>query len=144
MSDTPSDHHGACHCGRVKFRVRLSEGLASARRCACSLCRMRGAVAVSAKLGDITVLQGEEDLTLYQFNTGTAKHYFCRHCGIYTHHQRRSNPNEYGVNLACLEGLSPFDIADVPVLDGIFHPADKGGRPLVMGHLLYRPTTEAE
>jgi len=67
---------------------------------------MRGAVAVSANLNDITVTQGEEALTLYQFNTHEAKHYFCSKCGIYTFHQRRSVPTQYGVNVACIEGMS--------------------------------------
>ena len=60
----------------------------------------------------------------YTFNTGTAQHYFCSHCGIYTHHLRRSNQNEYGVNVACLEGISPFDFEEVLVIDGINHPSD--------------------
>lgn len=115
---------GACHCGSVRFHVRLQDGLRSARRCTCSYCRMRGAVAVTAKLGDLDVVEGADKLTLYQFNTGTAKHYFCSVCGIYTHHQRRSNPNELGVNAACLEGVSPFDFAEIIVNDGINHPSD--------------------
>ncbi len=117
---------GACHCGAVRFHVRLTDGLRTARRCTCSYCRMRGAVAVSADLGGLAITQGEEALGTYQFNTGTAKHYFCSRCGIYTHHQRRSNPNQYGVNAACLEGISPFDFAEVPVLDGVRHPSDGG------------------
>lgn len=119
---------GACHCGAVRFHVRLSEGLRSARRCTCSLCRMRGAVAVTARLGDLEILEGQEMLTLYQFNTGTAKHYFCSRCGIYTHHQRRSDPSQYGVNAACLEGVSPFDFDEVPVTDGVNHPSDGNGQ----------------
>ena len=116
---------GACHCGTVRFHVKLTDGLHTARRCTCSYCRMRGAVAVSANLDGITLLAGEEALSLYQFNTRTAKHYFCSKCGIYTHHQRRSNPNQYGVNVACLEGLSPFDFDEVPVNDGVHHPSDR-------------------
>jgi hypothetical protein len=85
---------GKCHCGKVRFRVRLKDGLRSARRCTCSLCRMRGAVAVSADITGLDVLEGADQLSVYQFNTQTARHYFCSHCGIYTHHQRRSNPNE--------------------------------------------------
>ena len=119
---------GACHCRTVRFRVRLLDGLRSARRCTCSYCRMRGAVAVSAKLSDIAFLEGAEALTLYRFNTMTARHYFCSVCGIYTHHQRRSNPDQYGVNVACLEGLSPFDFDEVPVNDGVSHPSDGGQR----------------
>lgn len=71
------------------------------------------------------MLRGQEALTLYQFGTGTAKHWFCRICGIYTHHQRRSNPQEYGVNLACLAGINPRDLGDVPWVDGVNHPSDQ-------------------
>jgi hypothetical protein len=56
---------------------------------------MRGAVVVSANLNGIAITAGEEALTLYQFGTLAAKHYFCSKCGIYTHHQRRSNPNQF-------------------------------------------------
>lgn len=119
---------GGCHCGAVRFHVRLSDGLRSARRCTCSYCAMRGAVAVSADLGDITIVKGAEALSCYQFNTMTAKHYFCSTCGIYTHHQRRSNPNEYGINVACLDGLSPFDFDEIVVYDGKSHPADNPSR----------------
>lgn len=116
-----------CHCGAVRFSVALSDGLATARRCDCSFCTMRGAVAVSAPLSGITFHSGEDNLSLYQFNTGTAKHYFCKTCGIYTHHQRRSDPNEYGVNLACLKGHSPFELSEIIVNDGQNHPSDGGG-----------------
>ena len=125
IGDRPVTMNGACHCGAVRFRVRLPEGLGSARRCDCSLCRMRGAVAVTASVGGLEILAGEDRLTLYRFNTGTAKHYFCAVCGIYTHHQRRSNPNEFGVNAACLEGVSPFDFERVDVNDGVTHPSDR-------------------
>jgi hypothetical protein len=122
----PGTLRGSCHCGAVRFEVRLSDGFRTIRRCTCSLCRMRGAVAVSAELGGIRFISGEEALTSYRFNTGTAQHFFCSRCGIYTHHQRRSNPNQYGVNVACLEGVSPFDFEEVPVLDGTAHPTDTG------------------
>jgi hypothetical protein len=78
-----------------------------------------GAVAVSAPLSGITVTKGEDKLTEYRFNTGTARHFFCSVCGIYTFHQRRSNPNEYGVNVACFENVSPFDFPEVTVMDGL-------------------------
>lgn len=122
---------GSCHCGTVRFEVTLSQGLHSARRCDCSYCRMRGAVAVSAPLNGITIKGGEDALTSYSFNTGTAKHYFCSICGIYTHHQRRSDPQQFGVNVACLEGVSPFDFDEIPVNDGVNHPADTGAARLV-------------
>ncbi|HEY6919201.1 MAG TPA: GFA family protein [Tabrizicola sp.] len=133
-------HDAACHCGTVRFRVTLPDGFRSARRCTCSFCRMRGAVVVSARLSDITFLSGQKNLTLYQFNTGTAKHWFCRTCGIYTHHQRRSDPTQFGVNVACLNGVSPFDFAEIPVVDGIKHPSDTGGPSRVAGTLRFDPS----
>jgi len=138
MDHSPITFEGACHCGTVRFSVTLPEGLASARRCSCSYCRMRGAVAVSARLDGITFHAGEDNLTLYQFGTKTAKHYFCKTCGIYTHHQRRSNPEQFGINAACLEGVSPFDFAEVPVNDGVNHPSD-GMPPRVIGILRFEP-----
>lgn len=118
-------HKASCHCKAVKFELHLPKGLDRPRRCDCSFCRMRGAIVASVTLDGIRILEGAEKLTLYQFNTMTAKHYFCSICGIYTHHQRRSNPNEYGFNIACLEGVNPFELKDVPVMDGINHPADR-------------------
>ncbi|SEQ87605.1 Uncharacterized conserved protein [Faunimonas pinastri] len=130
---------GACHCGAVRFRVKLTDGLHTARRCTCSYCRMRGAVAVSAAVGDLEILQGADALTLYEFNTHVAKHYFCSRCGIYTHHKRRSDPNLFGVNVACLSGISPFDFPEVPVNDGVTHPQDSGSHR-VAGVLKFIPT----
>ena len=140
MSDERKRHAAACHCGTVRFRVRLTDAFDTIRRCSCSYCRMRGAVAVSAALADIEFEQGEDNLTLYQFNTGTAKHYFCKTCGIYTHHQRRSNPNQFGINVACIEGVSPFDFSAVEVMDGVSHPSDSGAGPRVAGILRFEPT----
>jgi hypothetical protein len=63
------------------------------------------------------LLTGEEHLSLYQFNTRTAKHYFCRMCGIYTFHRPRTNPGIYRVNVGCLEGVDPFSL-EVGLNDG--------------------------
>jgi hypothetical protein len=100
---------------------------------------MRGAVAVSAPLDGLTVLAGADMLSTYRFGTMTAVHYFCSSCGIYTHHQRRSNPNEFGVNVACLEGVSPFDFEEVPVNDGVNHPSDHSSVTRVAGVLRFTP-----
>ena len=141
IENNRAQHEAACHCGAVRFRVRLTDEFNTIRRCSCSFCRMRGAIAVSAQLSDIEFTQGEENLTLYQFNTGSAKHYFCKTCGIYTHHQRRSNPSQFGVNVACIAGVSPFDFAEVPVLDGVSHPADTGVAAGLAGVLRFDPAT---
>ncbi len=139
MIAEPTAVNAACHCRMVRFEVRLSDGLATARRCNCSFCRMRGAVAVSAEHNGIQILSGAEALREYRFITGTAKHYFCSVCGIYTHHQRRSEPRQFGVNAACIEGVSPFDFAEVPVTDGVHHPSDRGpgAKPRLAGILWF-------
>ncbi|WP_272003530.1 GFA family protein [Roseovarius sp. ZX-A-9] len=114
-----------CHCGGVELRVRLSDGLNTARRCDCSYCARRGAAAVTAPLDGVEVVKGADLLTEYRWGTQTARHFFCSVCGIYTHHQRRSNPNEYGVNLAALAGVNPRDLGDIPWTDGVNHPSDR-------------------
>jgi len=72
----------------------------------------------SVPLGRLKVVKGAHMLTLYQWNTFTAKHYFCRVCGIYTHHQRRSDPTQYGFNVACIEGVDPFVLGDISIANG--------------------------
>ncbi|QSX42369.1 GFA family protein [Shewanella cyperi] len=118
-------HRASCHCGAVELELTLPFGVENPRRCDCSICRRKGAIVASVKLDGIRIIKGAEVLKLYQFNTMTAKHYFCSICGVYTHHQRRSNPEEYGYNLGCLEGVNPFDLGDVVTNDGINHPADR-------------------
>jgi hypothetical protein len=118
-------HRATCHCGSVELELDLPDGIVNPRRCDCSICRRKGAVVASVPLNGIRIVKGAEHLKLYQFNTHTAKHYFCSNCGIYTHHQRRSNPEQYGYNVGCLEGVNPYAIADVPTNDGINHPADR-------------------
>lgn len=124
---------GACHRGAVRFTADVD--LATARRCDCSLCRMRGAVAVSTTPEGLRILEGRDALALYTFGTGVARHWFCRQCGVYTHHRRRSDPGQIGVNLACLDGATPF-LPEVPVNDGVNHPSD-GAAPRVAGVLRY-------
>ena len=85
---------------------------------------MRGAIAVTSTPDSFRLAQGDERLATYRFNTNSAEHHFCSVCGIYTHHKRRSNPGQLGVNVACLEGVSPFDFDQVVVFDGQRHPAD--------------------
>lgn len=67
---------------------------------------------------DLIITRGKDKLSLYQWNTRTACHYFCSVCGIYTHHQRRVAPDEFGFNLACIEDVDPALFANVPMTDG--------------------------
>lgn len=117
-------HKASCHCGAIELELDLPEGIVDPRHCDCSICRRKGAVVASVLLSGLRVIKGEHTLTLYQFNTHTAKHYFCSLCGIYTHHQRRSNPHLYGYNVGCLKDVNPFLIPNINIYDGINHPAD--------------------
>ena len=132
--------NGACHCGSVQFTVRLPEELRGAR-CNCSICSAKGAVTVGVPTSALEVVQGEDKLTLYRFNSGVAKHYFCSVCGVYTFHQRRSDPDTYGVNVACI-GFNPYsDFPDVPVSDGINHMRDTGVARIA-GRLKFEPAPD--
>ncbi|NMV12990.1 GFA family protein [Vibrio parahaemolyticus] len=118
-------HRLSCHCGKVELELALPNGIEKPRRCDCSMCRRRGAIVASVPLNGIRIVQGEDVLKQYQFNTHTAKHFFCGECGIYTHHQRRSDPSEYGYNVGCLEGVNPYELGAIEVMDGVNHPSDR-------------------
>jgi hypothetical protein len=124
-TDILSTHRASCHCGAVVLELSLPEGVVDPRRCDCSLCRRKGAIVASVSLADLEVIRGAEALAVYQFNTATAAHFFCSVCGIHTHHQRRSNPEQYGYNVGCLEGVNPFDLGEVVTRDGVRHPSDR-------------------
>jgi len=72
----------------------------------------------TAGIADLIITRGEDKLSLYQWNTRTARHYFCSVCGIYTHHQRRVAKDEFGFNLACIEDVDPALFASAPMTDG--------------------------
>ena len=112
----PTILKGACHCGAVTFEADTP--IEPAKRCNCSFCRRRGAVMSPPFTRDkLRILSGEDDLVLYQFNTHVAQHFFCKHCGIYTFHQTRSNPQEWRVNLGCIDGVDAYALAS-DVADG--------------------------
>lgn len=116
-----------CHCGAVELDVTLKGTLEdTAHRCNCSFCRRRGALSAPVAYPDgLTIVKGADQLTLYQFNTHAAEHYFCATCGNYTHHRRRSNPNEYGINVGALEGIDPSELDNPSWMDGVNHPSDR-------------------
>lgn len=113
----PDTFTGTCHCGAVAFRVTLDGGL-TARQCNCSLCRRKGAIMGTVAKNRLEILRGEDKLSLYRWNTGVARHYFCSACGIYTHHQRRTDPNICGFNLGCVEGVDPSTLGEIEQVDG--------------------------
>ena len=102
MSKELLAHTGGCHCGAVRFEVDAPAAL-SVLDCNCSICRMSGYLHLQVPRSQFQLLQGEEALTTYTFNTGTAKHLFCRTCGVKSFYVPRSYPEGYSVNLNCLD-----------------------------------------
>jgi len=95
-------HHGGCHCGAIRFEVEADEHI-SADRCNCSICMMSGFLHLIVPASRFKLSQGEDDLVDYRFNTGVARHLFCRHCGVKSYYIPRSNPDGYSINVNCLE-----------------------------------------
>jgi hypothetical protein len=107
-------YEGGCHCGRVRFRVTAD--LDGVTECNCSMCAMKGFLHLIVPPERFELLSGADALTTYEFNTRTAQHRFCRHCGIHAFYTPRSDPDKVDVNVRCLDGVdltrvvvSPFD-----------------------------------
>ena len=131
---------GACHCGVVKFEAQLPELLVGSR-CNCSICAMKGAAMVYLPLADLHVTSGEDALGCYTFNTGVAKHWFCRNCGIHIYHQARSDPDLCAINAATLDGIDVYrDFPAIAVADGQRHSFDNGGVRYQAGILRFEPS----
>ena len=101
---------GSCHCGAVRFEIDTD--FPELTTCDCSMCRRRNASMVKVHESCLRLLAGEASLTEYRFHTRTARHFFCKVCGIYPFHRKRSAPDHYGVNVHCLHD---FDPAGIPV-----------------------------
>ena len=99
-------HKGSCHCGTVKFEVETD--LKVIKQCNCSICKRKYAKMGIEEKSKLKITEGENNLSIYKFGTEVAKHYFCKTCGIYTHHGTRSRPNYIGINIGCLENIDPF------------------------------------
>ncbi len=113
-----------CHCGAIEADIKILN-LDKILRCNCSICKRKGAVMSMVKNEDFKLTKGIDKLTLYQFHSKVAKHYFCSICGIYTHHNPRSNPSMTGFNLGCLDEIDTFELKEISTLDGNNHPLDK-------------------
>lgn len=128
---------GGCHCGAVRYEADLPEEL-RAGRCNCSICAMKGVAMVQIAQTALTITQGAEELSCYQFNTRVAKHWFCRNCGIHVYHQPRSDPTIYTLNAATIDGTCPYAaFPDIRVNDGVHHMKDHGGLTRLAGTLRY-------
>jgi len=103
-------YHGSCHCGAVRFTIETD--FPELTTCDCSICRRKNALMVKVPEDRMTIHSGMESLTEYRFHTQTARHFFCKTCGIYPFHRKRVTPDFFGVNVFCLDD---FDPQGVPV-----------------------------
>jgi hypothetical protein len=121
-------HTGGCHCGRVRFEVMAPAQL-EVGECNCSMCSKTGYLHLTVPKSRFKLLSGEDALTTYQFNTKTAKHLFCSHCGIKSFYVPRSHPDGFSVNVRCLDE-GTFEITGVRKIDGRnweqHYPAGRG------------------
>ena len=102
MENNNIKHSGGCHCKRVRFEV-LAPAQLEVGECNCSMCSKAGYLHLMVQKERFKLLSGEDALTAYQFNTGTAKHLFCRHCGVKSFYVPRSHPDGFSVNARCLD-----------------------------------------
>ena len=109
-------HRGGCHCGDVAFEVEAPARL-SVQDCNCSMCSMTGYLHLIVPASRFRLLRGDDRLTAYTFNTGVARHLFCRRCGIKSFYVPRSNPDGYSVNARCLDRSTIVDL-DIEPFDG--------------------------
>ncbi|MGH7097121.1 MAG: GFA family protein [Stellaceae bacterium] len=109
-------YEGGCHCGRVRFRIEAD--LATLLECNCSICTKKGFLHLIVPPERFTLLQGADALSTYQFNTNTARHTFCRHCGIHAFYVPRSDPDKISVNARCLDGIDAADLRPAQHFDG--------------------------
>ena len=109
---------GGCHCGRVAFEFEVESPIDRVDECNCSICAMKGYLHWYVTREQFRLLTPEDELTSYQFNTRTAVHYFCRTCGIPSFYIPRSHPDQYSVNVRCIEGVDVAKLG-VDAFDGI-------------------------
>ncbi|MBV2091644.1 MAG: GFA family protein [Candidatus Thiodiazotropha sp. (ex Ctena orbiculata)] len=104
-------YQGSCHCGAVRFSFE-GEAIVKGLRCNCSICIRKGAMMSSEAIPPEQFSYESDDQTLgsYQFGLKTARHYFCKQCGIYTFHETARMPGHFRVNLGCIEGVDPFTL----------------------------------
>ena len=114
-----------CHCGEIEAGINLPENGFKVIKCNCSICKRKGVIMSMVKNEDFKIIKGIDKLKLYQFHSKVAKHYFCFVCGIYTHHNPRSNPAMTGFNLGCIDDVDTFKLENIIINDGHNHPLDK-------------------
>ena len=116
-----------CHCGEVEIQVNLEQEIDQLKRCNCSMCKRKGTMVTTVNKQDLKFIKGEKKIKTYQFNTNTARHYFCSECGIHTHNLRRADENTFGINVGCIDEIKPSELFKMKtfVSDGQNHIKDR-------------------
>ncbi len=113
---TRSWKKGGCHCGAVRWEAETDDE-AVVDACNCSICAMTGFLHLIVPASRFRLLTDPEALATYTFNTGVAKHLFCKTCGIKSFYVPRSNPDGYSLNLNCMD-RSAFRSIEIRSFDG--------------------------
>ena len=100
-------YQGGCHCGAVRYEIEAAKQIKTVI-CNCSICNKSDYIHYVVDAKDFTLLQGKEHITTYTFNTGTAKHHFCKTCGIKSFYVPRSRPDGFSINVRCLDNPPKF------------------------------------
>jgi hypothetical protein len=111
-------YQGGCHCGRVRYRIEVDLDETMIGECDCSICTKKGILHLPIARERLEILSGADDIATYTFNTGVAKHNFCRHCGIHAFYQPRSDPENYSVNARCLDDYDPDAMRSQRLFEG--------------------------
>ena len=101
-------YRGSCHCGAVQFEIQTD--FPELTTCDCSICRRKNALMVKVHESQFELLAGADSITEYRFHTKAARHYFCKVCGIYPFHRKRITPDNFGINVYCLQDFDPIGI----------------------------------
>lgn len=109
-------HRGGCHCGAVKFEFDAPRRVV-VQDCNCTICAKTGFLHLIVPGSRFRLLTPRDALTEYTFNTGVAKHLFCRRCGIKSFYVPRSNPDGFSVNLRCVD-QGTFEAVTTEPFDG--------------------------
>ena len=115
------EYNGSCHCGSITFKFSSDEIYEDLYRCNCSLCLKKSIIMKPLKKELFELISGEKKILEYQWNKKIAKHFFCKDCGVYTHHIRRRDPSKISVNFMCIDNLIIPENLNIDIIDGASH-----------------------
>tara|TARA_B100001109_G_scaffold241938_1_gene226474 strand:+ start:93 stop:449 length:357 start_codon:yes stop_codon:yes gene_type:complete len=112
---------GHCHCKKVKFKVKADSLSDSFYKCDCSLCKKKSIVMKFLNKENFQIISGHNFLISYKWNKKIAEHFFCKICGVYTHHIRRRDPNQISINVECIDDFSISEDDIIDLVNGSTH-----------------------